>query len=226
MTAAQAFTGEVAEGRESFRSGGRTVAVEWFGAGGRRPCVVMLHGAEGLSNGGRYREGARLMARAGRHVALVHYLDRTGERRVNYATLMRNFVPWLGAVGDALGWAAGRPDVIADKVAVVGVSLGGLLGLATAHQDRRVKALVTYFAPLPQMVADQAGPLPPTLVLHGDRDPIVPVSNARTLEGILRRQGAPHEVVIYAGEGHGFGGQAQQDADRRVAAFLDRHLPG
>jgi carboxymethylenebutenolidase len=226
MTAAQAFTGEVTEARESFRSGGREIAVEWFGAGGRRPCILMLHGAEGLQSGGRYREGARLIAQAGRHVALVHYLDRTGERRVNYATLMQNFPSWLGTVGDAVGWAAGRHDVIADGVGVVGVSLGGLLGIATAHQDRRVRALVTYFAPLPQMVADAAGPLPPTLVLHGDRDPIVPVANARTLEAILRRQGAPHEVVVYAGEGHGFGQRTQEDADRRVAAFLDRHLPG
>lgn len=207
-----------------FTSGGRRIRVEWFeGRGeGRLPGILMLHGADGT--GPHYRTGARQIAEAGYHVALVHYLDRTGERRVNYGTLMQNALAWLATVADALDWAATRPGVDPDRLGILGVSLGGLLGIATANQDQRVKALATYFAPLPQAVAGHASRLPPTLVLHGEQDRLVPVANAHALAGILARQGVEHEVKIYPGQGHGFHGEVQADADRRIRAFFARHL--
>jgi carboxymethylenebutenolidase len=212
--------------REAFMSGGRTIAVDVFEAtaGERRPAVLMLHGADGLSSNTQYREGARAVAAAGYHVYLVHYLDRTGERRASFATVFQNFMLWLETVRDGLAWAAARPTVHPDRFGLVGISLGAALGLAVAGGDRRIKALVDYFGPLPRGALQANAQLPPTLILHGGADPVVPVSNAYAIETILKDQGAPYEIKVYAGQGHGFHGSAQADATERAVTFLRRHL--
>ncbi|HEY8563972.1 MAG TPA: dienelactone hydrolase family protein [Beijerinckiaceae bacterium] len=214
---------------DGFTSGGKPITVEWFLApqGGRRPGVIMLHGADGLGpNGERYRAGARAVASQGYHVALVHYLDRTDERRASFATLFRNFTPWLDTLSDAITYVAKRPEVDASRIGVVGISLGAALALSAAVDDKRIKAVVDYFGPLPQPVAAAARRLPPTLVLHGASDPVVPVANAHSLRELLEAGGVPHEVMIYPGQGHGLWGEASEDASRRVAAFLNRYLAG
>lgn len=215
--------------RQSFTSGGRTIAVEVFeaqGSGPRRPAVLMLHGADGLSYNGQYRSGARSLAAAGYQVFLVHYLDRTGETRASFATLFRNFETWMETVRDALRYVAARPEVDPERIGIVGISLGAGLGLAIAGGEPRVRALVTYFGPLPQGAVSVTATLPPTLVLHGAADPIVPAFNAQAIEALLRQQGVLHEVKVYPGEGHGFRGAAERDATARVVAFLGRHLKG
>jgi carboxymethylenebutenolidase len=214
------------EKRNSFRSGDRTIAVETFQPSGSamRPGVLMLHGADGLSYNTQYREGARDVAAAGYQVHLVHYLDRTGERRASFATLFQNFIPWMNTVQDALTFASGYPGADASRIGIIGISLGAALGLAVASTDRRVKTLVNYFGPLPQGAIATTSRLPPTLVLHGSADPIVPVANAYAVEALLRQQDVPHEMMVYPGQGHGFRGAAEKDATERALAFLRRHL--
>jgi len=216
------------EKRNSFASGGRTIAVETFDIAGSapRPAVLMLHGADGLSANTQYHAGARNVAAAGYQVHLVHYLDRTDEKRASFATLFQNFMPWMSTVQDALTFASGYPGADASRIGIVGISLGAALGLAVSSTDRRVKTLVTYFGPLPQGAIATTSRLPPTLVLHGSADPIVPVTNAYAVEALLRQQNVPHEVKVYPGQGHGFRGAAEQDATQRALAFLRRHLVG
>ena len=53
------------------------MTVEWFAAPDRPgpdagPAALMLHGADGLRFGDRYRAGARALAASGVGVALVH----------------------------------------------------------------------------------------------------------------------------------------------------------
>jgi carboxymethylenebutenolidase len=212
--------------RESFASGGRSITVEVFSApsAGRRPAVLMLHGADGLSSNGQYRSGAHAIAAAGYQVFLVHYLDRTAERRASFATVFQNFLPWMETVRDALSWVAARRDVDPDRIGVVGVSLGAALGLTVAGSEPRIRALVDYFGPVPQGAIPSGARLPPTLILHGGSDPIVPVANAYAIESLLQEQGAGYEIKVYPGQGHGFHGAAQRDATTRVLSFLHRHL--
>ena len=212
--------------RNSFRSGGKAIAVETFQAAGSspRPAVLMLHGADGLSYNTQYRAGARNVAAAGYQVHLVHYLDRTGETRASFGTLFQNFMPWMGTVQDALAFASDHPGADPHRIGIIGISLGAALGLAVASTDGRVKALVNYFGPLPQGAIATTSRLPPTLVLHGAADPIVPVANAYAVESLLRQQNVPHEVKVYPGQGHGFRGAAENDASARSLAFLQRHL--
>jgi dienelactone hydrolase len=214
--------------KAGFSSGGRVIAVEAFEpaeATGKRPAVLMLHGADGLSYN-QYRTGARAIAAAGYQVFLVHYLDRTGERRASFATAFQNFSPWADTVRDALAGAAAQPQVDADRIGIVGVSLGAALGLSVSAGNPAVKGLVSYFGPLPQGAITPGARLPPTLVLHGGADAIVPVANAYAIQNLLAAQGVEHDVKVYAGEGHGFSGDAERDATRRVLAFLTRTLKG
>jgi carboxymethylenebutenolidase len=214
--------------RNAFKSGGKAIAVETFQGSGSspRPTLLMLHGADGLSYNSQYREAAHTVAAAGYQVHLVHYLDRTGEKRASFSTLFQNFMPWMSTIQDALTFAADHPGADAARVGIVGISLGAALGLAVSSTDPRVKALVNYFGPLPQGAIATTSRLPPTLVMHGSADPIVPVANAYAVEALLRQQNVPHEVKVYPGQGHGFRGAAEEDATRRALAFLQRHLAG
>jgi dienelactone hydrolase len=212
--------------RNTFKSGGKPITVETFQPAGeaRRPAVLMLHGADGLNRNTQYQQGARAVAAAGYQVHLVHYLDRTGEKRASFATLFQNFMPWMDTVQDALAFAAKQPLADPNRIGIVGISLGAALGLAVASTDPRVKTLVNYFGPLPQGAIATTSRLPPTLVLHGSADPIVPVANAYAVEALLRQQNVPHEIKVYPGQGHGFRGAAEEDATQRSLAFLNRHL--
>ena len=213
---------------ETFTSGGRQIEVERFpaaGGGARRPAVIVLHGADGLAFGGRYRQAATLLASAGYEALLVHYLDRTGDRRASYFTIGRNLGAWTETARDAVTWASRQPGIDPNRIGLLGVSLGGAIAMQAAAGDPRVKALVDYFGFVPQSFPEGAR-LPPTLVLHGAEDRIVPASNATRLDAILKANGVPHETVIYPGQGHGFTGQAQADAAGRVVAFFGRTLRG
>lgn len=214
--------------RASFKSGGRTIAVETFQAyeASIQPSLLMLHGADGLAANAHYREGARSVARAGYQVHLVHYLDRTGERRAAFSSLFQNFPAWMDTVRDALAYAGSHPAADANRIGIIGVSLGAALGLAVSSVETRVKALVNYFGPLPQGAIASTAHLPPTLILHGEADPIVPVANAYAIEALLRQQNVPHEIKVYPGQGHGFRGEAERDALQRSLTFLQRHLTG
>jgi dienelactone hydrolase len=46
--------------------------------------------------------------------------------------------------------------------------------------------------------------MPPTLILHGDKDALVPVAQAHKLDELLTREKRPHEMKIYAGANHAF----------------------
>lgn len=211
--------------QDGFSSGGAPIRVERFGPADRtrRPAVLLLHGADGP--GERYRAAAGQVAAGGYAVFLVHYLDRTGERRASYGTIHQNLPAWSATVRDAVSYVAGQPGVDPGRIGLFGVSLGGGLALATAAQDGRIRAVVDYFGFVPQSLG-AGSRLPPTLVLHGEQDRIVPVANAYAIQTLLRARGVPHEVMIYPGEGHGFGAAAQADAAQRINAFFGRHLRG
>lgn len=49
-----------------------------------------------------------------------------------------------------------------------------------------------------------ANPLPPTLILHGDQDDVVPISEAREFAREAQRLGYRCELEEYPGQGHGF----------------------
>jgi dipeptidyl aminopeptidase/acylaminoacyl peptidase len=67
----------------------------------------------------------------------------------------------------------------------------------------------------------------PVMVLHGDADPVVPVEQSQTFVDRCRAAGGDVELVVYAGEGHGFRNPENQlDEYRRMHTFLARCVSG
>jgi len=65
----------------------------------------------------------------------------------------------------------------------------------------------------------------PLLVMHGDADPVVPISSTVALVDVMRRAGRDVEFVVMEGEGHGFRDPVNKRADYLVTeSFLRRVL--
>lgn len=65
---------------------------------------------------------------------------------------------------------------------------------------------------------------PPVLTLHGDRDTLVPIAQATTLDEKMKAAGASHTLMIFQGQGHGFGGEYAQKSMTATWDFFDQHL--
>lgn len=65
---------------------------------------------------------------------------------------------------------------------------------------------------------------PPTLILHGDADFIVPISQSSTLRVALLGVGAKVEMHSYIGEGHGWFGNTLTDTYNRTIAFVKANV--
>jgi dienelactone hydrolase len=225
---------EIEEASETFPSHGKRVAVDRFApkAPGRYPLVVVLHGAGGIGPEGRgsmLHEEARRLARRG-YVAMVpHYFDRTAGAKLNNPFKnARYYKIWMETVADLVTYAGRLPQVDRRKVGLLGHSLGAGLAVSNAMADPRVSAVVEYAGSLVFIDGPppQPLPMPPTQILHGDADNVVPVGEAHKLEALFGEWQTPYEIKIYSGAGHGFRGGDEQDAWNRTVAFLDRHLKG
>ena len=70
----------------------------------------------------------------------------------------------------------------------------------------------------------------PFLILHGDKDPVVPLSQSQILYDRLQAAGVPAELVVVKNAGHGFkqtGGAidpSRSDISEMIATFFDRWL--
>jgi acetyl esterase/lipase len=62
----------------------------------------------------------------------------------------------------------------------------------------------------------------PTLLLHGAKDPLVPVAQSKALKEKLEKAGVPVELVIYLSEGHGWYGANLANSYERIENFLNK----
>jgi carboxymethylenebutenolidase len=254
---------------DTFRSGGKDIAVERYEpvAKGSYPAILLLHAIGGLEepHGSVYRAQARRYAGKGYVVLLVHYFDGTGsapervkaagERFFRFAKgkctadeereVKDDFRAWIDSMADAVSYARCLPNVDGKHVGAVGFSLGAYLALASAaERDLKLSAVVEFFGGLPLSLRDRAKDLPPTLIIHGDADTVVPVSEAHELREALERANRPFELKVYEGAEHVFSESAERekrpvswtalrrvldqvtDAEKRTAAFLAKYLKG
>jgi carboxymethylenebutenolidase len=226
----------VREVHDTFLSEGKDIAVERFGprTPGPHPAVLLLHGCDGLTRRGpRLRDQARHLAENGYVCLLVHYFDRDGMDEVATEDIREHFAGWMLTILDALKYAAGLKDVDAKRIGLLGHSLGAYLamsvGLVKGH--KHVAAVVEYYGGLPGEVLlipfVKIENMPPTLILHGEKDEVVPVQEAHNLAKLLKGKDRPYEMVLYPEQGHVFRGEDELDSARRSLQFLNKHLkPG
>ena len=217
----------VVETQGSYESQGKRIAVEKFEPArqGRHPAIVVLHGSGGMDLGGpEFREFARELARRGYVAHVVHYFDQTGTSKADRTTITRLFSIWMITIQDALTSISRQENVDPGRIGVLGFSLGSYLGLSVACHDPRVSAVVEYFGGLPDPFTWNLKKFPPTLILHGDADPVVPVDEAHKLKRLFEKKKFPFEIRIYPGQGHRFEGDHDKDAYARSLNFLDKHV--
>jgi len=232
------------------------VRVERFVPRGKGPfpAIVLLHGLDGMEQGGKvYRGLAQGLADEGYVAVVVHYFERTGTKKEDLPRLLKRFragledtregdevrqdleatfSAWLGAVKEAVADVRKDPRVDPERVGLVGFSLGGFLATSAATQETlKVRCVVELFGGLPRALADQTGRMPPALIIHGDRDEVVPPREAESLRDLLKKGERQVEYQVYRGVGHCFatpkGGTdwvSALDAKRRALTFLSRHL--
>jgi len=225
------------------------------------PSLVMCHGFTG-----NRVEAHRLFVRAAREFSkrgiLACRFDfyGSGESEGEFHEMtVSNEIEDLGAVLDFL---LRRPEVDSRRVGALGLSLGGVVALARAAADERIRFVVTWSAPASfQMLVETAESLfkgadvrgeyvdlpsgyrisrefiqdiarhsvpeyarrispRPLLILHGDRDMVVPYSHA---EELYKSAKAPREVAIIKGGDHTFTGwDVEWDAITVTADWMRR----
>ncbi len=84
-------------------------------------------------------------------------------------------------------------------------------------QEHKEKA--RHASPLTHVSSDDAT----FLIMHGDKDPLVPHDQSVRLEAALKKAGVEVTFVTIKNGGHGFRGE---EIDRRMQAFFEKHLLG
>ena len=214
----------MAQQRFTFPVGGVNLAgVLHLPEGGRRPwpCVVAAHGLLSSKDSDKYVQIAEAFNQAGFAVCRFDFRG-CGESQGNLAdTTVAQRIADLHAVVERM---RGHPD-LSGRVALVGSSLGGYVALFVANQDFKVKAVAAWatpanlddFAERPDAARAQGlgdaflselktgrylrAPVGTRycLVIHGDRDQLVPLEHARHLyEASLN----PRQLEIIPGGNH------------------------
>ncbi|HPS79438.1 MAG TPA: dienelactone hydrolase family protein [Thermoanaerobaculaceae bacterium] len=213
---------------DRFPSGRDKVAVDIFHppGPGTFPVVLLFHGAHPKRAEKHYLRMAEDLAEKGYMSLYVRYYER-GRRGRGCRS------QWSATVNDAVTFASGLEGADSQRVAVVGYSLGAFLTLGRAPVDERIRAVVAYYGGISHGEPDDLGrSMPPTLLLHGTADRIVPVRRSVDAFEAIRREGRNVDLVVYPGVRHGFclngrggpDGHAAQDAWNRTLAFLDFQL--
>ncbi len=80
-------------------------------------------------------------------------------------------------------------------------------------------------------LAKQANPItyvteddPPFLHMHGDKDPVVPLSQSELLQAALEKTGVPSELVVLKGAGHGGPQFSTPEMREKILTFFQKHL--
>jgi dienelactone hydrolase len=211
--------------------GGCPVMVEHFLPNcDNAPAVIFLHGSDGpFRHATSYRNVCRGLAAKGYAAFFVHYFDGTpGVEAPDPDSGMmpdpRAFAAWVGVNSAAVTYVQHFCGVDPNRVAIAGLSLGGFLATSVASHDPRVKAVITTSGGIPSEFANFKH-MPPTLIIHGENDPTVPVSEAYKLHSLMWKKHLCNEMLIIPCEGHvPFGSGSQQLAAERALDFLARNL--
>jgi dienelactone hydrolase len=209
----------------SYRYQGKTIRVEIYRPIGSHavPGALVLHGASGLGRGWFVYPFAKAMAERGVAAAVVHYYDGLGKRKGKASP--RIFRTREKIVKSALDFMARRKDVKSDALGVYGMSLGGFHALALGVADKRVRAVVSLGGGLSGHIPKSAvRNLPPTLIVHGSRDRVVPFKRALAVSKAIEKVGGPVQMKVYRGVGHSLSSKTHKDAVNTIARFMAKTL--
>jgi acetyl esterase/lipase len=84
--------------------------------------------------------------------------------------------------------------------------------------EEKIRAIGKQISPITHVSADD----PPTLIIHGDADALVPIQQARVIVARFQEVGVPVELVVKKGAGHGWA--TILDDTKTIADWFDKYL--
>jgi dienelactone hydrolase len=202
-SAPTAFAGSVETRRTVFQSRGRDHVVfvmEPAGAGDLTgAAILLLHGSGGLAGSLRdfHREAAAWTLR-GCTVVIPDYFSGAPDAAQTDDTGW-----WAEAVRDASAWTLGLSGVDPDRLGALGYSRGGYLAAEVAVQSTAIRAVVGV-ASAGNVAPGDIVRRPQVLLIHADRDPVIPPARTRRWAGILENAGVPVTTVTMRSSEHVF----------------------
>lgn len=167
-------------------------------SGSNWPIVILLHGSHPKRTDAYYDVMGIDLAMHGYYCVFPHYFERNKKGRGT-----RN--EWMKTISDCIDFAQKQENVNKEKIGVIGYSLGAFLILGHAPKEKRISCVVAFYGGLSPCYNEIASEhMPPTLLLHGTKDKIVPARRSLEAFKTLREYGKPVNVVIYPNVGHGF----------------------
>ena len=76
------------------------------------------------------------------------------------------------------------------------------------------------YSPLVHVTSDD----PPTLLIHGDKDTLVPLSHSENILAAFQEKNVPSELIVIEGAGHGFRGDDASRAREALAGWFEKYL--
>ena len=145
-------------------------------------------------------------------------------------------------LGETVGFLQAQPDVLTDKIGIVGFCVGGRIAYLAAAKLNGLAAAVDFYGGR-CFVAFGDGPTPfdhtkdihvPLLGLFGEDDPNPTPSDVEKIRQQLEQHGKLFEFHVYPGAGHAFNceerptyrREASLHAWDRTIAWFDEHLKG
>ena len=211
-------------------------------AEGTEPAPTVLHTHGNAGHVGRHHEFVKWLPARGFNVFLFDY--RSYGRSAAFRGLKRRHL--LADSHAALDHVLARDDVDPDRVALLGFSMGGAIGLNLAAERGEVRAVVAAaaFSTWQGVGSDYAGPIArllvspgleprdaaaklgdrPLLIVHGDQDGIVNPRHGELIEAAARGTGVGVERFVQPGADHVTLLTDYRDARDRIAAFLGSEM--
>jgi acetyl esterase/lipase len=149
-----------------------------------------------------------------------------------------HLVALLGTADATAGWDVGQYLEQSSRVQAV-VDMYGPTDLTVLFEGANPRLMEQVFGTSDRNseTLQKASPVnwvssddPPFLILHGERDPLVPVSQSQIFYEKLQAAGVPATFVIVKNAGHGFaplGGPispSRQELTKMIADFFDQYL--
>jgi dipeptidyl aminopeptidase/acylaminoacyl peptidase len=211
--------------------------------------IIVLHGwaPEGVPGAPRVEDWARRLSEQG-YIALALSMrgwppsggsDDCGEQQPD-------------DVAQAADWLVRLPGVNVDSIGVLGFSLGGQVALLAGARSSRIKAIVAYFPItdiqrwrdttsntgirdfyVPQVCGAGRSNSPvnsadeiraPVLLIHGDRDTLVPTEQSLKMREALQKANRYVELLVIGGGAHGFTDEQSEQAWSAAMQFFNLHL--
>jgi acetyl esterase/lipase len=156
-------------------------------------------------------------ASAGGHlVALLGVTGKTKEfdvgENLEQSSAVSCVIDWFGPT-DFLHWGNGSVIKSENKDDVIAKLFGGPV---SDHLDLAKKG-----SPITWVSKDSA----PILIMHGDKDPLVPLQQSETFETALEKAGVTSALKVYPGQGHGGPLFSNDEAKKLMMDFVEKNTP-